>query len=342
MQITEIRVKLINRREDRLKAYCAITFDDEFVVRDVRVVDGINGLFVAMPSRKASVPCQRCNYRNHMHAHFCNDCGGRLAATPNSDSGGRTKPHRDVAHPITPAFRELLQARVIEAFREEMERAQEPDYDPNEPENEVENEDQETEEVEEIIPRAVEEAEEEIEEVFDQTSRNPRRQGSGSVTEYDALIADLRKKTGGVERAPQPPQPVRRTGGHVVSGDSRQGIAPTTPQQRSKPQSRPRMPSSDDSLGNQAPRTRPAETRSEQPAQMRTPPPSPPKVQRPAEAVVRGQRPPIKSEETTNKTPVASVPRAVSAEKVTPAPVRPPAPSPAPETGATPFGAGIL
>ena len=59
MVITEVRVKLCNRVDDRLKAYCTVTFDDQFVIREVRVVEGTNGLFVAMPSRKTSTPCPR-------------------------------------------------------------------------------------------------------------------------------------------------------------------------------------------------------------------------------------------------------------------------------------------
>ena len=50
MEITEVRVYPVN--EEKVKAYVAITFDDCFIVRDIKVISGINGLFVAMPSKK--------------------------------------------------------------------------------------------------------------------------------------------------------------------------------------------------------------------------------------------------------------------------------------------------
>ncbi len=50
MDITEVRVFPVN--EERLKAYATITFDDCFIIRDLKVIDGNNGLFVAMPSKK--------------------------------------------------------------------------------------------------------------------------------------------------------------------------------------------------------------------------------------------------------------------------------------------------
>ena len=72
MDITDVRVKLASREGDRLKAYCTIVLDGEFVVRDVRIVDGTNGLFVAMPSRKLTIPCEKCGFKNPLLARFCN------------------------------------------------------------------------------------------------------------------------------------------------------------------------------------------------------------------------------------------------------------------------------
>jgi stage V sporulation protein G len=52
MDITEVRIKLMEESEDRLRAFCSITFDQAFVVRDLKIIEGTNGPFVAMPSRK--------------------------------------------------------------------------------------------------------------------------------------------------------------------------------------------------------------------------------------------------------------------------------------------------
>ena len=72
MEITEVRVRLVKDTNDRLKAVCSVTLDGEFVVRDVKVVEGTNGLFVAMPSRKLSAPGPKCRTQNHLRANHCN------------------------------------------------------------------------------------------------------------------------------------------------------------------------------------------------------------------------------------------------------------------------------
>ncbi|HAL14792.1 MAG TPA: stage V sporulation protein G, partial [Planctomycetaceae bacterium] len=52
MKITEVRVKLMDYPDDRLQAFCSVTFDNCFVIRDLKIIEGSNGPFVAMPSRK--------------------------------------------------------------------------------------------------------------------------------------------------------------------------------------------------------------------------------------------------------------------------------------------------
>lgn len=52
MDITDIRVRKINSDEGKMKAVVSVTFDNEFVVHDIKIIEGDNGLFVAMPSRK--------------------------------------------------------------------------------------------------------------------------------------------------------------------------------------------------------------------------------------------------------------------------------------------------
>ena len=62
MKITEIRVKLMtgaDERGEKLKAFCSVTFDNEIVVRDVKLIEGPKGLFVAMPSRKITDHCRK-------------------------------------------------------------------------------------------------------------------------------------------------------------------------------------------------------------------------------------------------------------------------------------------
>ena len=129
MEITEVRIKLMEGSEDRLRAFCSITFDDCFVVRDLKIIDGNNGPFVAMPSRKLSSHCNRCNTKNHLKARFCNHCGTRLEANQfEFDHQGRAKLYADIAHPINAACREAIQSRVIEEFESELELARDPNY----------------------------------------------------------------------------------------------------------------------------------------------------------------------------------------------------------------------
>jgi stage V sporulation protein G len=85
MQITDIRVRKINA-EGRMKAVVSVTFDDAFVVHDIKVIEGQDKLFIAMPSRK----------------------------TPEGE-------FKDIAHPINAETRELLHDRILEKYQEALE-----------------------------------------------------------------------------------------------------------------------------------------------------------------------------------------------------------------------------
>ncbi|AHC14844.1 septation regulator SpoVG [Salinispira pacifica] len=80
MQITDIRVRRVSS-EGKLKAYVTVTFDDCFVVHNVKVIEGKSGVFIAMPSRKT-----------------------------------KTGEYKDVAHPINSDFRNELQDKILQAF----------------------------------------------------------------------------------------------------------------------------------------------------------------------------------------------------------------------------------
>ncbi len=80
MQITDIRVRRIVK-EGKMKAVVSVTLDDEFVVHDIKVIEGENGLFIAMPSKKAS-----------------------------------DGEYRDIAHPINSTTRDAMQKQIMEAY----------------------------------------------------------------------------------------------------------------------------------------------------------------------------------------------------------------------------------
>ncbi len=140
MQISEIRVKLVENRSDRLKAFCSITFDNMFVVRDLKIIEGAGGYFVAMPSRKLADRCRKCGAKNHLRSRFCNECGARLG--DNRAAGGqRVKLHADVAHPVNTQAREYIQSSVVEAYEKELERSQQPGYVPTQLGDDYDDED---------------------------------------------------------------------------------------------------------------------------------------------------------------------------------------------------------
>lgn len=129
VEITEVRIKLMEESEDRLRAFCSITFDNCFVVRDLKIIEGTQGPFVAMPSRKLTFRCNRCGNKNHLRSNYCNQCGGRLReAREARDEEVPNKLYADVAHPINQACRDLIQSRVVEEYTLELERAKQPGY----------------------------------------------------------------------------------------------------------------------------------------------------------------------------------------------------------------------
>ncbi|MBL7151398.1 MAG: septation protein SpoVG family protein [Candidatus Omnitrophica bacterium] len=123
MEITEVRVVLKDSPDKKLKAYTTVTFDNAFVVRNIKVIEGTSGLFIAMPSRKVKQPCPKCNFKNELRSKYCNQCGAQqpLISKPlTTDTSGNTQlEHKDIAHPITQVFREYLQKRVLEAYEQE-------------------------------------------------------------------------------------------------------------------------------------------------------------------------------------------------------------------------------
>jgi len=127
--ITEVRIKLVEENNERLQAFCSVTFDNAFVVRDLKIIEGTKGSFVAMPSRKLTDRCVGCGCKNHLRARFCNLCGYKLDENRAArDADGRAKLHADIAHPINSAAREHIQGAIIRSYQEEKERSKQPGY----------------------------------------------------------------------------------------------------------------------------------------------------------------------------------------------------------------------
>ncbi len=123
MEITEVKVALRENPQTRLKAYATVTFDHCFVVRNVKIIEGKNGLFVAMPSRKPKVACPQCHAKHALGFRFCPQCGVAVPqpGSPHATGAGdldspEAQAHRDIAHPITVEFRQYLQQKVLSAY----------------------------------------------------------------------------------------------------------------------------------------------------------------------------------------------------------------------------------
>lgn len=128
MEITEVRVVLKDSPDKKLKAYATVTFDNAFVVRNIKVIEGTSGLFIAMPSRKIKQPCPKCGFKNELRSKYCNQCGSQLPLNPAAPGQENTSSaqleHKDIAHPITQSFREHLQKRVLEGYAQEKNKGQ--------------------------------------------------------------------------------------------------------------------------------------------------------------------------------------------------------------------------
>jgi len=123
MEITEVKIFLKDSPDKKLKAYATVTFDNAFVVRNIKVIEGTVGLFIAMPSRKIKQPCPKCGFKNETRSKYCNQCASGLPIVNRLPDQGPAAisqaEHKDIAHPITQSFREYLQKRVLNAYSED-------------------------------------------------------------------------------------------------------------------------------------------------------------------------------------------------------------------------------
>lgn len=119
MKITEVRIKLL-KDDERLKAFASMVMDDCFVLRDCKVIQRENRMFISMPSRHMQKHCPYCGIKNKFSAKFCNDCGRRLPIT--GRIGNEMRKYFDIAHPITDECRREIEKEVLAAYEREWQR----------------------------------------------------------------------------------------------------------------------------------------------------------------------------------------------------------------------------
>ena len=116
----KIEARVTKWESGKTKGFATITMDDCFVVSGLKIVEGNNGLFVAMPARKLKHFCSRCGKKVDLGSRYCNHCGGQLPPPPARDAGAvRQSTHQDLAHPINQEFRAYLQSKVLDAYHTE-------------------------------------------------------------------------------------------------------------------------------------------------------------------------------------------------------------------------------
>ncbi|MBL8859984.1 MAG: SpoVG family protein [Planctomycetes bacterium] len=129
MKISEIRIKLLLSTRDKLRGFASITIDECLVVRDIKIIEGGRGLFVAMPSRKLCDRCPACAAKNHIRARHCNDCGARLSDDRGDmDERGRPRLYADICHPISQDARDQVQRAVLQAYADELVKSKQEGY----------------------------------------------------------------------------------------------------------------------------------------------------------------------------------------------------------------------
>lgn len=94
MKITSVNVRKMEKENSRMKGIASVLLDDSFAVHDIRIIEGENGLFIAMPSRKT-----------------------------------RTGAYRDIAHPINPEVRQMFEDAILEAYENAEDVVEESDSD---------------------------------------------------------------------------------------------------------------------------------------------------------------------------------------------------------------------
>jgi stage V sporulation protein G len=127
MEITGVNVRLIKPvRRSNVLCVASVTLDNCFVVRNIRLLEGPKGYFIAMPSQALTTKCRRCGRRNPVRSNYCNLCGSRLPEErlPIDQQTGKPRAHQDVAHPIKTELREKIQASIIQEYKKVLEQYQ--------------------------------------------------------------------------------------------------------------------------------------------------------------------------------------------------------------------------
>ncbi|MBL8888824.1 MAG: SpoVG family protein [Planctomycetaceae bacterium] len=114
MKITKIRLTMLPPGSMPVCAYATITFDDQLAIHDLRIIRKDERLFVAMPNRKRTRPCHKCQTPHTIPSRFCSNCGNSLRSGSEHTANSRT--HVDIAHPLTAEFRAMIEREILDSY----------------------------------------------------------------------------------------------------------------------------------------------------------------------------------------------------------------------------------
>ena len=117
-QITDVKISLNSDERGKLKAIATMTLDNVFVVKDIKVIDGKRGLFVAMPCSQVTEKCPRCRVKNPINSRYCTNCGKAFPNNKKISFNSRREDYRDIAHPICKDCRDYIESVILGAYKE--------------------------------------------------------------------------------------------------------------------------------------------------------------------------------------------------------------------------------
>jgi DNA-binding cell septation regulator SpoVG len=140
--ISEVVVRLNDPNDKKILAYVSLTLNGAYCVSDLKIVNGNKGVFVAMPSRRSTEPCEKCGAEISLEAYYCCRCGHDLGAMKEGirrhvsrrdgipKSEVRLTTYADIFYPIYPAARHVIHEAVMAEWGREIERSKQPGYVP--------------------------------------------------------------------------------------------------------------------------------------------------------------------------------------------------------------------
>jgi stage V sporulation protein G len=110
MKITRVVVTPIAKKGSRLCGYASIVFDDVFQVKNIRLINGKEGIFIVFPNKETLRPCPKCKVMTSYRHKFCYNCGDELAVIIPAAT------YKDVCYPVTQEFHNVIAGAILAEY----------------------------------------------------------------------------------------------------------------------------------------------------------------------------------------------------------------------------------